>query len=233
MKSKTTLWIFIGLALVSLIMAVPVFSVYYDGYFTNALVKGNLKVITSADIDGTTTIDGTLKDVTEPTVVNFAGTYYYDITAPGVYYCDSTQAADSGTLDGDRQTGSGVSMRFTATALSEENDGGVFRLYNYPGYSMIGTGGKSGASMFSGTTRVTVTLPVYPGSEADSITGITRHAWNVTSGVTYPDAEAGVGVIMAPEILEMDASGDWTEYKWVYDESTGGGTLFQTGRYIQ
>jgi len=33
-----------SVALLALIMAVPVLSVYYDGYFTNALVKGNLNV---------------------------------------------------------------------------------------------------------------------------------------------------------------------------------------------
>jgi len=132
-----------------------------------------------------------------------------------------------------------VDMSGISTYTIDQDNGAIFWINDHE--STLGTRVASGVSImlpkitlayddyvcriakmptpFSGTTKVVVSTVAW-------VSGTTDHIWNATTGVTNETAAK-----VAPEVSEMDAVGDWLEFKAVYGVT--GSTWYQVGRYIQ
>lgn len=132
-----------------------------------------------------------------------------DMAGLAVYTIDKANGSefwidDHESTDGTRDSGSGVSILLPK--ITQAYDGYVARVYKAP-------------NPFSGTTDVCVSTVPWSSGTTDFI-------WNVTSGATNESSGK-----VSPEVIEIDAVGDWLEFKAVYGAT--GSTWFQTGRYIQ
>jgi hypothetical protein len=210
-----------------LVIALVLFAVTAIAARYESLTVGDLYVDDVAALSSNHTldvtsprVDGTYIDRTDPTIPDLSGTSYYNVTAPGTYWVDTTQTDG---VDATRDSGTGVSLIINQSALTSANDGAVFEFKKVPGASLLSSGGGSGSSMFSGTTPVCISLEV--------ASSATPQIWNQTTGVTY--AVSNSGLIEPCEVCELDAAGDSLAFKFIWGGSVGGSTLFQTERMIQ
>jgi len=165
------------------------------------------------------TLPGSTPIISDPVVVDLAGTSYYTIDrANGSEFWIDDHESTLGT-----RVSSGVSILLPKITASY--DGYEVKILKAPGLT---SPGGSGATTFSGTTKIVISIA---GTTASS--GVTDHIWNATTGVTYESQYAtwSGSTTELCEVSEIDAVGDWLKFKALYDSS--GSTWYQVGRYIQ
>lgn len=149
--------------------------------------------------------------INTPVIVSLSGTSVYKIDpAKGSYFWIN----DYLSTDGTRGSNSGVSI--ILPKITQDLDKYVVRIQK-----MTLISGVSWADAGTGTTVVCITTNPW------TLSGATDGIWNVTSGATRQSATQ-----VMPEIIEIDATGDWLEFTAMYN-ATSGSSWFQTGRYIQ
>jgi hypothetical protein len=148
-----------------------------------------------------------------PIIVDLAGTSYYNIDpAKGSLFWINDHESTRGT-----RVSSGVSIILPKITPDLHN-------YIVKIQKMTYISGVSLAPLStSSTTPVVITTKPWAGTS-----GTTDGLWNVTSGVTRQSA---TGLIM-PEIIEIDATGDYLVFIALYN-ATSGSTWYQIDRYIQ
>jgi len=183
------------------------------------LTVGTLQVNTIEKLSSNYTLDltdprfsGTIINREEPTIVDMGGTSVYLLTRPGTYWID-----DFLSTDGTRN-GSGVSIQFPNDIDSDSE--GVYRIQKMTGLANIDT--SAGCTPY-GTGTTPIVISVVPWTS-----GTTVGIWTATSGGTQE-----VTSKEPCEIFEIDAAGDFLEFIAVDGGSSGGDTIYQTGRYIQ
>jgi len=167
--------------------------------------------------------DGAI-DMKKGTELRRAGTefktpFIVDLGGTSVYTIDKSKGSEFWIDDYQSTLGtrvaSGVSIIFPK--ITSKYDKYVVRIRKMTGLAYPSA--TTGATPFSGTTRIVLSTTPW-------VSGTTDFIWNATTGATVQSAAK-----VAPEVSEIDAVGDYLTFMAVYNVT--GSTWYQIERYIQ